>query len=187
METKPEQIIDPKGGEHHAKEQVSLWLDSYEDIFSDFDPRPYSERALSDDFISELRKVCREELYDVGELRLLIPEKEHKEVNEHMIARRLHTYFRHGHMHLADQIKKTHRSALVITIVGMAMILLSTYISTFQPDKFLTRAILVVLQPAGWFFAWVGLDDLFFAGRKKKADLDFYTRMVKTRIVFASF
>ena len=32
---------------------VSLWLDTYEDIFSDFDPRPYGQRALSEDFVAE--------------------------------------------------------------------------------------------------------------------------------------
>ncbi|MBI2151367.1 hypothetical protein HYU21_01420, partial [Candidatus Woesearchaeota archaeon] len=30
---------------------ISLVLDSYDDIFSDFDPRDYSEKALSEDFL----------------------------------------------------------------------------------------------------------------------------------------
>ena len=54
--------INPK---HEIKEllektQISLWLDDYADIFSDFDPRPFSQRALSDDFLNEAKKVVRE-------------------------------------------------------------------------------------------------------------------------------
>ena len=30
---------------------ISLVLDSYDDLFSDFDPRDYSQKALSDDFL----------------------------------------------------------------------------------------------------------------------------------------
>ena len=33
--------------------EISLLLDSYDDIFSDFDPRPYNQRALSQDFLAE--------------------------------------------------------------------------------------------------------------------------------------
>jgi len=51
---------------------ISLILDSYDDIFSDFDPGDYSERALSDDFLSECKKaaVNKEERL---ELRFLVP------------------------------------------------------------------------------------------------------------------
>src|SRR5690349_704077 len=42
------------------KSELSIWLDTYDDIFSDFDPRPLNERALSDDFLSEARKMARD-------------------------------------------------------------------------------------------------------------------------------
>ena len=32
--------------------EISILLDSYDDIFSDFDPSPYSERTLSDDYFN---------------------------------------------------------------------------------------------------------------------------------------
>lgn len=39
--------------------EVSILLDSYDDIFSDFDPSAYSERTLSDDFIIQAKKNFR--------------------------------------------------------------------------------------------------------------------------------
>lgn len=35
---------------------ISLWIDSYDDIFSDFDPRHFSLRNISDDFLYEVKK-----------------------------------------------------------------------------------------------------------------------------------
>ena len=43
---------------------ISLILDSYNDMFSDFDPRSFSERALSDDFLSECKRAARDK--DIG-------------------------------------------------------------------------------------------------------------------------
>lgn len=42
------------------KAEISLVLDTYDDIFSDFDPRPYGERALSSDFLDEAKKAARD-------------------------------------------------------------------------------------------------------------------------------
>ena len=52
---------------------VSLWLDTYEDIFSDFDPHPYGQRALSEDFLAEARRAVRDRRDEVPELRFLVP------------------------------------------------------------------------------------------------------------------
>ena len=36
--------------------EVSILIDSYDNIFSDFDPSEYSERTLSDGFIIQTKK-----------------------------------------------------------------------------------------------------------------------------------
>jgi hypothetical protein len=44
-----------KGGNKittNGTEVISLWLATYDDLFSDFDPRSFTKRVLSDDFIS---------------------------------------------------------------------------------------------------------------------------------------
>jgi hypothetical protein len=174
-------------GAEHAKREVSIWLDSYDDIFSDFDPRPYSERTLSDDFISELKKVCREDIFEVGQLRLLIPEKQHNEQFEHTITNRLHSYFKHSNTFLSGQIKRTRRQAVLITMAGMVLILAASYISVIQEQKIWLRILLVLFEPSGWFFTWTGLDNLFFASRRKRTELDFYSKIAKAKVVFAGF
>jgi len=167
--------------------QISIWLDSYDDIFSDFDPLPYAERILSDDFIGELKKVSREEEFEIGELRLLLPEKIRKQESEPTIVKRIYIYFRQGNYYITRRLKITRGRAIILTLVGMTMILLASYISALQTDKFYMRVLFVLFEPAGWFFVWTGMDDLFFAGRKRKGEVDFFSKMVNTKIVFASF
>ncbi|MBI4652464.1 hypothetical protein HY745_14550 [Candidatus Desantisbacteria bacterium] len=74
--------------------QVSLQIDSYDDIFSDFDPRPFSERTLSDDFLLESKKAFREKESGRFELRFLIPIKERKLESEKIIKKRLTDHFK---------------------------------------------------------------------------------------------
>lgn len=183
----PYQHIDSIGDSSHYSHQISIWLDSYNDIFSDFDPRPYSERILSDDFIAELKKVSREEKFDISELRLLISDKSRKEEFEPTIIKRIHAYFRNGNSYLTRKMKSTRGKAILLTIAGLSLILLASYISALQSNKFYMKMLFVLFEPAGWFFVWTGMDDLFFAFRKRKDELDFLSKMVKTKIVFASF
>lgn len=65
---------------------VQMWLDSYDDIFSDFEPRPFSTRMWSDDFIFQIRKVKKEHPKKVTALRILFPEKVRKESVDKILA-----------------------------------------------------------------------------------------------------
>ena len=44
------------------EENIDLVIDSYEDIFSDFDARDHSVKALSDDFLNECRKAANDKI-----------------------------------------------------------------------------------------------------------------------------
>lgn len=166
--------------------QISIWLDSYDDIFSDFDHRPYAERMLSDDFIAEMKRVSREEEYDIGELRLFMPPKNRKQEPEATIIKRVHAYFRKGNYSLLRRIKITQSRGILLVLTGMLMMLLASYISTIHSDLFYMKILFVLFEPAGWFFVWTGMDNLFFATGKRKEDLNFFSKMIKTKVVFAS-
>src|SRR5262249_60242404 len=100
---------------------VSLWLDNYDDIFSDFDPRPYSQRALSEDFLAEARRAVRDRHDEVPELRLLVPTPARHVEDETIIRKRLHEHFRKH----ADRLRRKRRRAigvsLVVAMAGFAL------------------------------------------------------------------
>ena len=76
--------------------ELSIWLDEYDDIFSDFDSRPIDERSLSDDFLAEVRKMVREKPSGAISLKLLIPADKRKKELETVAIKNLHTYFHHA-------------------------------------------------------------------------------------------
>ena len=75
------------------KAHISLILDGYDALFSDFDPRPYPERAISDDFLVEAKRAIREAEPGTLEMRFLIPKHLKNAHEEEIIRDRLHHYF----------------------------------------------------------------------------------------------
>jgi len=80
-------------------------LKSYDDLFSDFDPRAYSERNISDDFIDELkaRISVRDKYTQIKRLVFLIPNEQYIKKNsfrsrnlkdEEVIKKRIIDYFK---------------------------------------------------------------------------------------------
>ena len=93
------------------RKEVSFWLDGYDDIFSDFDPRPYSQRSLSDDFLAEARKASRDKDQDKLELRLLVANDKRDPKIEAMIRKRLRDHFSKHANQLRADIRKTRNSS----------------------------------------------------------------------------
>ena len=53
--------------------ELELWLDSYDDIYSDFDSRHYLKRRISEDFLHELRTEMKYNEQHASDMVLLLP------------------------------------------------------------------------------------------------------------------
>lgn len=170
---------------------ISLILDEYQDIFSDFDPRPYSVKALSHDFLSECKYASREK-HDKGlELRLLMPAKKRNKADEKLIAKRLrHHFVKHFNMKLDEQ-NKIKRHGFYWFIIGTVLIFASTIlyhkITTGVENWFFYDLLFVLLEPAGWFTIWTGLEKVIIDSKKDLRDFEFYNKMMKCKINFSSY
>ena len=175
----------------HKKESltrpsVSIWLDSYDDVFSDFDSRPFSERALSDDFIVEARKMAKEKPEGKIELKLLMPSAKRNHETEAIIIKNLHTHFRHFANTIETEVKQIRRRGSILSIVGFLLMIAAAYIISISEKSFYFNVLRVVLEPSGWFMVWFGLEDIFYGSRKKKPELDFNLKMAHAEISFVS-
>lgn len=167
---------------------ISLWLDDYNDIFSDFDPRPYSQRALSDDFLSEVKKVMRETPSGKVELELLMPENLRSPAHESTIKKRLREYFKARFTHYQEQANKIKKQGAIFVSCGVVLMLI-TAIVLFQyaQHNFWIILLSVTAEPAGWFLFWDGMELLVFDSKERNADLDFNQRMSNCNIYFKSY
>lgn len=168
----------------HTSRIVSIGLDSYEDIFSDFDPRPFHERNISDDFLYELKKVSGESDQAVTDLQLLMPPKARDPANEEVIAKRLHAHFRKNFGLLQTEMKGKKKKGALLTFSGCILMLFASYVSLIKSGNILLHTLLVILEPAGWFMIWTGLDILFGSFKKGRPERDFFNKISKSKIVF---
>jgi len=167
--------------------QISLWLDDYDDIFSDFDPRPYSQRALSDDFLQEVKRASHEIKEKKIELKFLIPEKERTREKEFVIKRRLREHFRRHAKLIEQEIKQLRKKSLLLVLAGCLLMMVATFIAYHEFKNFLFYFLIILFEPAGWFSVWYGLDQFFYTAREKSPDLKFNKKLAKAEIGFISY
>ncbi len=171
-----------------ALSEVSLWLDSYEDIFSDFDPRPFSQRGLSDDFLYEAKKASRDRPSGVSQLLFLIPVQQRNKAQEPIIKMRLRKHFSKHYNRLKKETKNLVREGLAFIGIGVFLMLISSFILfKYSNVNFIISFFIVLLEPAGWFLFWEGLHLVIFESRKAKPDFEFYKKMAKCDISFLSY
>jgi hypothetical protein len=191
MKTEEEHIADISKKEFEkvllSKSELSIWLDRYEDIFSDFDPSPYSERILSDDFLHEVRKRTHEKDTGKIQLRLLLPENVRNKETEAVIIRHLHAHFKHETLLLAEHKKKMTRKGWLLTLCGLTVMTFAAWLIYISAQNFPISMLRVVTEPAGWFLVWTGLEQVFYTTQKINPDLYFYKRMNKAEISFWSY
>jgi hypothetical protein len=180
-------VRDPTPGPRPpAAGAVSLWLDTYEDIFSDFDPRPYAHRALSEDFLAEARRAVLDRRDDVPELVFLVPTRARNLADEVVIRRRLRDHFRRHAERLARERRRGIWESVAIAAAGFGVMTMSALLRR-QPETVARTLLHVLLEPAGWFGVWFGLDQLFYGTRELARDHAFYRKMARADVVFAAY
>lgn len=167
--------------------EVSLLLDSYNDIFSSFDPRPYSQRAMSQDFLDEAKRASRDKMPDI-ELSFLLPKSKRNKSQELVIKKRLHEHFR-KHTHRLEQETKALVKKGVLFVVFGVIFMIAASMMMFRDHQAtaLINFFIIFLEPASWFLFWEGLSILLFDTKKLEPDRKFYMKMSKCGIHFSSY
>jgi len=165
---------------------ISLALEDYEDIFSDFDPRPYAERSLSEDFLYELQRAALNKEESGLTVTLLMPKEERNTGREKVILERLRDHFRRHCRRLEEKRKADIRMGAWMVVLGVAFLFAATTILYEFKQTLWTAFIVVLLEPAGWFTFWEGSSLILFKKKEIVPELVFYRKMSGARIVFAA-
>lgn len=165
---------------------ISLILDSYDDLFSDFDPRPYGEKSLSNDFLNECKKAASDKENRL-ELRFLIPKQKRNYQDEIRIKRRLREHFQRHHRGLDKEIKTIRWKGIAWFFIGVILMLAATFLINLEERSFFYNLLIIIVEPAGWFTFWEGLNMVFFATKEKMPDYIFYRKMADAEISFLDY
>lgn len=100
----------------------------------------------------------------------------------------MHDHFQ-KHFHLQKKERtKIIRKGILFVVIGIIFMFFATYIlAKYDNINFYLAFLLVVLEPAGWFFAWEGANIILFTSKACTLDYDFYMKMSKCEVKFDSY
>ena len=152
---------------------LNIALDCYEDIFSDFDPAPISQRILSDDFLKELRKRHIENKKGEFLVRFCLPKELRSLKTEALVRKRIKEFFAYGEKGVLSQISSIRNRGIVFFMVGFLIILASALIlyMDLPVDKRIIEVISIMLSPLGWFGMWEGTGMMVMSRSKYEDEL----------------
>ena len=163
---------------------VNIWIDKYADVFSDFDTRPLIKRKLSNDFITEICKMVREEPAVKVELNFNILDDQKDPEVETIIINHMKALFTNNRKAEQEEVKKTSRKGYMLTSLGFLIILTLAYISSITKGIFFINSLPVLIEPLAWFVTWTGLDHIF-KNYGNEGGLDINSRMLQAKISFS--
>ena len=164
---------------------ISLILDGYNDIFSDFDPRPFSQRALSDDFLIECRRAAREKSENGIELILTIPRHLRNLNDEINIKKRLMDHFRKHAAEKEKEVNRMKKEGRIWVLLGV-LILIGVVYGLVHVSSIFLEAIITILEIPSWFLVWEGLRKILIDSKEKDPEKVFYRKMAHADILFRS-
>jgi len=166
---------------------LSLWLDKYDEIFSDFDSRDYTHRSISEDFLTELKNIYSDQTGNVTEFKLLMPRQKRDLRLENIICIRLKNYF-NQHFNKIDNLKrKIKRKGILYILGGILLLVIINYILLMNAGIFSVKIMSVISEPGGWFLIWIGLENLFITPKTKTPEYNFYKKFSGVTINFSEY
>lgn len=165
---------------------VSLTISNYNDLFSSFDPRAYSQRGLSQDMLSELQRATRETIAGKIELTFIMPRDKRNWEHEVIIKRRLKEHFKKHYMQKISEAKRLKMHGIGMAISGVILIFLASLLYSIENSGLFIKFLEILLEPAGWFTAWTGLEDIYYTGRELKKEMNFYEKLSNSQVQFLS-
>jgi len=139
-------------------QEVSIAIDSWDDVFSDFDPRPLEERTLSEDFVNELQKRFYEQPSGALLVKIWAPPSLRDAATEALVCRRLQKCFALRAARLSRSIGDERRRGAVFFACGfvcLAVLAFSTLL--VKPPETWRTFLEITLVPLGWFGMWEGV------------------------------
>lgn len=164
--------------------ELSLWLDTYDDIYSDFDSRHYVRRRISEDFLHELRMELKYRKDHSPDLVLLLPQEVRQENEERVIADSLNDFFTLRYHYHKEKCNQKMNNVVILFISGIVVILLNSWISYKAGASFLIIGLRILLEPAGWFLFWAAFDFLFYDFFDLKKEREFYKTLSEMHVHF---
>lgn len=181
---KGESII--QNSEIFRERNISLILEGYNDIFSDFDPRSFSERALSDDFLLECKRAAIDKADHGIEIILSVPKTIRNSTDEAKIKQRMKEHFHKHYLKKEKEMKKIKKEGVVWVLIGAIFLSIILY-GLVSFESVLLNSFFTILEVPSWFIMWEGMNKILLESRKDESEFRFYHKMANAHFLFKGY
>lgn len=180
----PDKIIDI---DEHIRDiqEISIAIDSWDDIFSDFDPSPLEQRILSEDFLNELKKRYRETHRGGYVMTIYAPASLRDDVTERIVIKRLKQYFKLRHLSVLKEINAARRRGFLFVVFGVIFLVSLTLVTYYKLiDPLVIELLAIVLMPLGWFGIWEGFSRIIDPSVLDKQEAEVFGKLARAAVKF---
>jgi len=165
--------------------EIAVVIDTWDDIFSDFDPSPLNQRTVSGDFVEELSKRYRETRGKNFTITIYAPLALKNLESERKVSQRLKKHFRLIFLQKKKDLIRRRIRGFIFVSIGISSLSFLTLATYF---KFLSELAIeisaIILMPLGWFGFWEGLSKLIDTSPAFIREEKFFERLSKTSYRF---
>ncbi|MFH1847450.1 MAG: hypothetical protein ABH869_07850 [Candidatus Omnitrophota bacterium] len=141
--------------------EIAIAIDNWDDIFSDFDPSPLSERVLSEDFIAEIHKRYRQSRRGRFVVLFIAPQSLRDERSEKTVIQRLKRHYKYKYLQRHKEIARIRIRGFMFVIFGICSLGFLTTITYFKFFSDIAIELLaIIFMPLGWFGIWEGFSKI---------------------------
>lgn len=161
--------------------RIEIAIDNYDDLFSDFDARNYSDRYFSSDFLGELKiRTHRYRSERTLDIVFIIPKDERNAEQEALIIQRFRKFVKNRLKRNKNKHKDVIVKALAFESLGILLLVVANLISGQIPELFKD----FLLIPS-WFFVWNGLERYLINRQAIRAKFRYYSTLNESSYAFA--
>jgi len=143
--------------------------------------RTEDKRALSVDFLDEIKRAANDKSDDGIEFILNVLQSERDENREAVITNRLFAHFMRHRDLLQKDKRKVLKRGIVMIVLGIISMIGATLVLSQDSKELLASFLVIFLEPAAWFLLWEGSDQILFNSKEINPELDFYRKMSDSR------
>jgi len=164
------------------KTGLMFMLESYHDLFSDFDPRHYAVRSISNDFLEEVERAAHRKEDEILDVHLFVPKRMRNKEEERVIETRFHEYFYKHYLHAIHDKKILRNRGLAFVFIGLILMFFAALV--ISRDGSFEHFFLIILEPSGWFLFWTGLQTILIDSKEIEPKLVLYKKLHKGKVMF---
>ncbi len=166
-------------------QEISIAIDCWDDIFSDFDPSPLEKRVLSEDFLAELRKRYRETQQGNYVITIYAPVSLKDDNTERIVIKRLKQYFKFKFLSLTKELNNHRAKGGLFIVLGVGALGSMSMVTFYKLLNQIQIELLgIVLVPLGWFGIWEGFSRIIEPAPRLTQELELYSKLAKVTIKF---